>query len=453
MLQALVFAPLTYRFYPKLFPFAVAVPVGFAIHYWLPFRFKEQGWIAISLLGGAVVLGSSGGVVESAGGGFAGAFEIIALVLAIGVVIHRIVASRLAYGLRVALVAAIFTAVVVTGVFFRASVPLPPGFYWVFGMAFMLNVIPYLHDARHAKRPATFLEFARAFFAFPTFRLVAPFLEIQRLGASFYRRDVHVIAQQGLRFIARGAVQFAMYDYFHTRLFYISSVHDSRTPRLVVAHLFYASSFYLKTSGMINVYVGVLNLFGYDMPECYRWFWFAHSPLDYWRRANIYFKDVMTKVVFMPVYFAFRRRSEMAGKVLGMVCVFLGSWAVHIWVMSFFTDLRRPMWRLVVDMPLEAMFWGSLGVISTVNMAIEARADATRKPMARPRLGAIGKAPASGPATRAYRYVVDHIGARPDMHPARAALQIGATQLMMAVLFSLQHAPSVRVWLLTLKFW
>src|SRR6185503_2324241 len=55
---ALVWAMRAFQIEERAFLLVAGVATGgFAVHYWLPFRYKEPCWILVSLAGGAVLLG------------------------------------------------------------------------------------------------------------------------------------------------------------------------------------------------------------------------------------------------------------------------------------------------------------------------------------------------------------------------------------------------------------
>ena len=60
---------------------------------------------------------------------------------------------------------------------------------------------------------------------------------------------------------------------------------------------------YLRVSGQFHIIIGLMHMFGYDLPETHRRYLLASSLTDFWRRINIYWKDFMVKVVYFPVYF------------------------------------------------------------------------------------------------------------------------------------------------------
>lgn len=57
---------------------------------------------------------------------------------------------------------------------------------------------------------------------------------------------------------------------------------------------------YLRVSGLFHLVVGMLHLFGFDLPETHKRYLLAASFTDFWRRINIYWKDFMQKVFYFP---------------------------------------------------------------------------------------------------------------------------------------------------------
>ena len=64
---------------------------------------------------------------------------------------------------------------------------------------------------------------------------------------------------------------------------------------------------YLRVSGQFHLIVGMLHLFGFDLPETHHRYLLASSFTDFWRRINIYWKDFMQKVFYFPAVFALKR--------------------------------------------------------------------------------------------------------------------------------------------------
>jgi hypothetical protein len=123
---------------------------------------------------------------------------------------------------------------------------------------------------------------------------------------------------------------------------------------------------YLRVSGTFHVIVGGLHLFGFRLPETHRLFYLSTSISDFWRRINIYWKDFMQKVVFLPVYFPLRKRGETLALVVGTVVVFFVTWATHAY--QWFWLRGEGLWSST-----DALFWAILGVLLIANALWEQR--------------------------------------------------------------------------------
>ena len=438
-LQILIFVVIAWRFRQAFLPLAGVVAVAFAVHYWTPYRFKELCWFLITIVGGTYLTARGGSTLT--------AMAAIGLVLGAGAVIYLLLAAPLPYFARLALVVGFFVGIMVIG---GGATPLwhaPAGFYFVFASSFALRIVPYLHDVRYFKERPTPRDFFRYFFMLPGFKLATPIADFQKVKQSVYARPTQEIAQQGIYWIARGAIQFAVFLALEHGLVYVTSPSEHLTPRGVAVHLVCAYGQYLRTSSRLHMYLGVMHLFGYDLPECYRWFGLAFSPLDFWRRANIYWKDAMTKVVYFPVYFALRKKNDTAAKLFALVPVFIVSMVLHLWQDVWFLDLKTPIWTLAKERRLDEAFWMIFMVLCLGNLALEIRAE--KKPKVPvPRLGPKAAPPQgfAGLVAKARAYVTERMGIP---RPVRAAAQIVLLQTTIAVLFSFRHAPSLHAWFYT----
>jgi D-alanyl-lipoteichoic acid acyltransferase DltB (MBOAT superfamily) len=161
----------------------------------------------------------------------------------------------------------------------------------------------------------------------------------------------------------------------------------------------------------------MLHLFGFQLPETHHHYLLATGFTDYWRRINIYWKDFMVRVVFNPVVFRLRRRSQPMALAAATACVFLATWLLHAY-QSFWL---RGTWGFGVP---DALFWGILGVLVLVNVQVDARRPRARAPK----------------------------GARetPRQAAARAA-RVAGTFATIALLWSLWSSPSVGAWLAMLR--
>jgi alginate O-acetyltransferase complex protein AlgI len=375
---------------------AAATSGAFLVHYWLPFRWKEPWWILASWGGAAVLLGP----------------VVAALIVGIGLVIYGIVALPIAFKYRLWIVCALAAALV----YGRATLGfgIPWKFWPAFGAIFMFRLVIYLYDMAHAKGRPSLQDYCAYFFPLPNFYfLLFPVLDFQTQRRTFYQRDIHAIAQQGIGWIVRGTAQLCLY-----RLVYQLS--PSFTPADVtsfwqlVSGMVLVYLLYLRVSGHFHIIVGFLHLFGYDLPETHRRYLLASSLTDFWRRINIYWKDFMVKIVYFPVFFRLRKRSQTLAQVVATAAVFFVTWATHSYQWFWFRGDILFTWP-------DSLFWGILGALVIVNVLMEQKAGEQRK------------------------------AEKPSL--ARRVLQTAGTFAFIVVLWSLWQSPTVGEWLDVLTYW
>ena len=375
---------------------AAATCGAFLVHYWLPFRWKEPWWIAASW-GGAVVL--LGPVVAG-------------LIVGIGLAIFAVLALPIAFRYRLALVCVIGAALI----YGRATLGfgIPWKFWPAFGAIFMFRLVIYLYDLRFAKGRPSLQEYCAYFFPLPNFYfLLFPVVDFQTLRRTFYQRDIHAIAQQGIGWIVRGTAQLCLYRLIYQLKPAFTPV-EVTTLWQLLSGMVLVYMLYLRVSGHFHIIVGFLHLFGYDLPETHRRYLLASSLTDFWRRINIYWKDFMVKVVYFPVFFRLRKRSQTLAQVVATAAVFVVTWATHSYQWFWFRGDILFTWP-------DTLFWGILGALVIVNLLIEQGAD--------------GQRAASAPG------------------PVRRVVQTAATFAFIVVLWSLWQSPSVGEWLDVLTYW
>lgn len=62
-----------------------------------------------------------------------------------------------------------------------------------------------------------------------------------------------------------------------------------------------AIALYFAHSGLANIQIGLVRMFGWKVPECYRYPFLSTSPLDFWRRWNIWVLTWVKRYVFFPL--------------------------------------------------------------------------------------------------------------------------------------------------------
>lgn len=365
---------------------------AFLVHTLLPLRWRVPFFVLVSFAAYFVVLGALDG----------------ALLIVFGLALTGICHLPLPHLGRVLLALA---AGVVLGLIRCGLLPAPfaATVLPVLGSMFMFRLIGYLYDLRNEKKPTgPWRRLAYFFLApnacFPLFPVVdwATFLRTW-----YDDRDLKIY-QKGVHWMARGVVQLVLY-----RLVYR---HFSPAPEdihdLAGVATFVVSSYllYLRISGQFHLIVGLLCLFGFNLPETHHRYLLASGFSDYWRRINIYWKDFMMKLVFYPCYVRFKKLGHLNAIVLGTAVVFLVTWFLHAYQWFWLRGSFHFSW-------VDSLFWAFFALLVIINAIYES----TRPPAPKP-------VPGTGFDWRA---------------AVQRSLQTGAMFLLICLLFSFWQSNSI----------
>jgi alginate O-acetyltransferase complex protein AlgI len=380
---------------PAFFLLACVVFGGFAVSYWLPFRFKETFLILLSLAGAYVLLSPL----------------VATLLIAVGFGLFGIVRLGIAFRWRLLAILVLLAICI----YFRATSQSKflEGVWPVLGAMFMFRMIIYLYDVRYMTTPPALKDYLSYFFLLPNYYfLLFPVVDFQTLRKGFYKRDIHTVAQQGVWWIFRGTTHLLLYRVIYQWQSRLSPPTVS-VPLSVGAKIICSYLLYLRVSGQFHIIAGMLCLFGYDLPATMRLYFLARGINDLWRRNNIYWKDFMVKVVYYPAYFKLRKMGALQAELLGTMLVIFVTWFLHAY--QFFW--LRGQFRVTAN---DSLFWAILGSMMLVNVWFEFK---HRKSL-----------PVAG-----WRGRVGN------------GLQIAATFSIMAVLWSMWSANSIPDWLYFLR--
>ncbi len=321
---------------------------AFAIHYWLPFRFKEPFWVAVSMGSAFLLL----------------PYRVAGLLILTGLSFFLILRARIAFKWRLLLLVCIFLALM-AGLTRKTSL-IPPQFYPVFGAIFMFRIAVYAYDLAYSREPARLLPFLSYFFVLPNYLFTLfPVIDFQTMRRTYYQRDIHDIAQQGIHWMGRGVIQLMLYRLV---VYYNDGYLPDRVNSFgaLAATMVLTFMLYLNVSGQFHLVIGMLHLFGYDLPETHRSYLLSRSIMDFWRRINIYWKDFMVKMVYFPVYFRLRKKGDVRAQVIATAAVFVVTWVTHsyqfFWIRGQF-DFSWP----------DTIFWSVLGLLVIVNVLYDSK--------------------------------------------------------------------------------
>jgi alginate O-acetyltransferase complex protein AlgI len=378
----------------------IVVTVGFAIHYWLPFRLKETFLVILSLGSAFVLLDPVSA----------------SMIIVTGFAIFGIITSKMSYWTRVGSVVALAAIFVGFRTLGLGSSTIPDAFWPIVGSIFMFRLIVYLYDLRHSKLKPGLREYLSYFFILPNYYfLLFPVIDYQTMRRSYFQRDIHEVAQVGVTWIVRGLIQLMLYRLIYQYRLVWSPEEITTLPSLI-REMIVIYLLYLRVSGSFHIIIGVMHLFGYNLPESHRNWALASSITDFWRRINIYWKDFMVKIVYLPVYFRLRRFGDARAQVIATIVVFVATWLLHSY--QFYWLLGESLFTVP-----DTTFWAVLGglvVVSTVRDRQRSRNKATL-------------------ATRQSK-----VG---------SVLRVIGTFSLITVLWSLWNTPSLGEWLDIIIWW
>lgn len=319
---------------------------GFLGHYLLPLDYRRPFFLLLSFTGIFGVFGITDG----------------GWILLLGLVLVGITLLPISFNIRIALV--LFTAVGLAVLrVSSAQLPWSRAIWPILGSMFMFRMIVYLYDLKHQKEPFDTSRTLSYFFLLPNVVFpLFPVVDYSAYKRTYYNEERYKIYQVGVNWIFRGAFQLILYRFVSYRL--LIAPEDVTNVWELFLYLVTNLLLYLRVSGQFHIIVGILHLFGFNLPETHHNYFLASSFTDYWRRINIYWKDFMLKVFYYPVYFRLKKYSDVTRLVFATVVVFMVTWILHayqwFWLRGSF-----------LLMPQDMLFWGVLGFLVVVNSLYE----------------------------------------------------------------------------------
>ncbi len=339
--------------------------LGFIVHALLPRQWRALFFLLLFPVSAVVLLGQIAGTA----------------LMGLGLVLFLLCHLPVSITAR-AVILVVFASVL--GAIRAGVIELPvPQQFWAFSRIFQTQTLPilsamfmfrtivYLYDLRHEKGPVSFWQRLGYFFMFPNVCFpLFPVIDYQTYKRTYFDRAPYEIYQQGINWILRGITHLLLY-----RIVYHFLVPD---PLLVDSFAevgqYVLSSFllYLRISGLFHLIIGILCLFGYNLPETHHRYYLAASFTDFWRRINIYWKDFMMKLFYYPIFLRLRRWGMTRAMIAATLITFVITWALHsyqwFWLRGTFPVH-----------PQDVLFWSILAVLVTANSLYEEKYGRKRK--------------------------------------------------------------------------
>jgi D-alanyl-lipoteichoic acid acyltransferase DltB (MBOAT superfamily) len=369
---------------------------AFVVHHFLPFRYRLPFFLIVSFLGIGVIFGFRKGAV----------------LIGIGLILVGICHLPILLRARVAILAivGIFLAVLRAG---RLDVPGSSAIWPILGSMFMFRLILYMYDLAHSKERTNVPRVLAYFFLLPNVCFpLFPVVDYSAFRRTYYDTERYLIYQRGIQWMLRGLIQIILYRIVYHYIT-ISST-DVATTSDLIRYIVSSYMLYLRISGGFHLVIGILHLFGFNLPETNHRYFLASSIADLWRRGNIYWRDFMQKVIYYPFYFRLRRMGPTPRLVIPTLAVCLATWGLHSYQWFWLRGSFLFSWT-------DVTFWTIMGLLLVASSLREAKHGRQRASPGRQTGGLSGS--------------------------ARRTLSTVGTFSVMCLLFSLWFSPSVPAWL------
>jgi hypothetical protein len=235
----------------------------------------------------------------------------------------------------------------------------------IIGSMFMFRLIIYLHDLRTGAAPYSLFRATSYFFMLPNVCFpLFPLVDYKTFCSTYFNEESSRIYQTGMRWAFRGVVQLLLYRVIYQ---FVQQdplhVHDLGSLALFIVTTYLL---YLRVSGQFHLIVGVLHLFGFNLPETHHLYLLASSFTDLWRRINIYWKEFILKIFFYPVSFRLKHWGPIRALTAATILSFFATWVLH----AYQTYWLRGTWAFSWQ---DAVFWWVLASLVLVNSLSEAK--------------------------------------------------------------------------------
>jgi hypothetical protein len=324
----------------KIMPLAF---YGFLLHDLMPVRWRPSFFVLLSLTGIYLVFGWASAT----------------LLVGFGLLLLSLLYLPFRFSVR--LIILLVVGIALAGARFHWANANVVGIIWpILGSMFMFRLISYAHYVKHHK-PERDIPFAIAYFfllpnvVFPLF----PVVDYAIFRRTYYNTDKYASYQTGIHWMARGITHLLIYRLVYHYL--VIGPGDVTTVWTLLRYMMANFLLMLRITGQLHLVIGILHLFGFNLPEVVRRLFLASSFSDLWKRANIYWRDFMQKIVFFPVYFRLRNYGAGTRVVVATLIVFLISALFHSYQWFWLRGSVSVAWP-------EVLFWTAFAVLVARNV-------------------------------------------------------------------------------------
>ncbi len=350
-LQLLGIVYITYSFQLEqslsLFKLTLFAGIGFVLQLFIPQRYKVYYFSLLGMIAAIFFTGILNGV----------------LIIAYGLIMVSCASLIAQRGLRYVVVGLLFAILI--ALFAIKPVWVREHFivFSVLGSMFMFRLSLFLYEKHHNPGNGRFVEDIAYFFMIPNIAITLfPVVDYRTFIEKNKASEMWNTYKKGVQWMVLGVFHLLVYRFIYYYLY---------VPNGEVKDLFsfghYAVTNYLliiRLSGIFHFGVGVLCLFGFNLPSVFNNYFLASGFSDLWRRINIYYRDYVIKVFYYPLFFRFRKFGMIKAQIISIMMIFLLTWLLHSF-QWFWLKGKFPL-RLV-----DVLYWGTFGVLVAINTVLE----------------------------------------------------------------------------------
>jgi hypothetical protein len=244
----------------------------------------------------------------------------------------------------------------------------------IVGSMFLFRLWNFLYDRKFGAKEGSGIASVHSisyFYLAPNFgALLFPALDYKTFLTKYLPSNDVTLYSKGVQWMVTGVFHLVVYRAIYSYL--LLPVAEVET----ISDFFrYAMPNYMlivRLSGIFHFAIGLLCLFGYDLPATFNNYFLAHSFSDLWRRINIYFKDFMVKVFYYPIFFRLRKFGTIRAMILTILLLFSISWFFHSYQWFWLKGNFPVKW-------VDFVYWNMFGVLVALNAVYEYRHPGTSR--------------------------------------------------------------------------
>jgi len=208
------------------------------------------------------------------------------------------------------------------------SVPFIPSALPFLASMFMFRFIIYLYEIRYEKKKSTVWQRLSYFFMLPNICFpLFPIVDYKNFTRNYYDIPYEENQKLAVKRIFRGITHLIAYRFIYYYL--IPSVTEIDNLFSLLQYVVFSYALILRLSGIFHLALGIIGLFGFNLPEIFNNYFLASSFSDLWRRINIYWREFVIKIFYQPIYFKIKKRFGNFALPITILIVFCINWLLH----------------------------------------------------------------------------------------------------------------------------